>query len=98
MLHGKEIYLFFGIYGVNGVIGIIIAQVLVGLIIYKTITITEKYNIKNYSQLIEKINTNNKINEIIKINKKSESHKTQFNPETCKCIGRHYRGNSRQNH
>ncbi len=67
MLHGKEIYLFFGIYGVNGVIGIIIAQVLVGLIIYKTITITEKYNIKNYSQLIEKINTNNKINEIIKI-------------------------------
>ena len=61
MLHGKEIYLFFGIYGVNGVIGIIIAQVLVGLIIYKTIIITEKYNIKNYSQLIEKINTNNSI-------------------------------------
>lgn len=67
MLHGKEIYLFFGIYGINGVIGIIIAQSLVGLIIYKTISITQKYNIKNYSQLIEKINTNNKVNEIIKI-------------------------------
>lgn len=67
MLHGKEIYLFFGIYGINGIIGIIIAQVLVGLIIYKTINITKKHNIKNYSQLIEKINTNNKINEIIKI-------------------------------
>lgn len=67
MLHGKEIYLFFGIYGINGIIGIIIAQVLVGLIIYKTITMVQKQDIKNYSQLIQKINTNNKINEVIKI-------------------------------
>lgn len=67
MLRGKEIYLFFGIYGINGIIGIIIAQALVGLIIYKTITISQKYNIKNYSELIQKINTNNKINEVIKI-------------------------------
>lgn len=67
MLHGKEIYLFFGIYGINGIIGIIIAQALVGLIIYKTITIAQKHNIKNYSQLIQRINTNNRINEVIKI-------------------------------
>lgn len=67
MLHGKEIYLFFGIYGINGIIGIIIAQALVGLIIYKTITIAQKQGIKNYGELIQKINVNNKMNEIIKI-------------------------------
>lgn len=67
MLLGKEIYLFFGIYGINGIIGIIIAQAIVGIIIYKTITITKSYNIKRYSQLIQRISTNNKMNEIIGI-------------------------------
>ena len=67
MLHGKEIYLFFGIYGINGIIGIIVAQAIIGLIIYKTLIIIQKYNIKNYGELVEKINTNNKINEIIKV-------------------------------
>lgn len=67
MLHGKEIYLFFGIYGINGVIGIVISQIIIGLIVYKTLTIIQKNNIKNYGELIQKINTNNRINEIIKI-------------------------------
>lgn len=67
MLHGKEIYLFFGIYGINGVIGIIVSQVIIGLIIYKTLTILQNCNIKNYGELIQKINNNNRINEIIKI-------------------------------
>lgn len=67
MLHGKEIYLFFGIYGINGIIGIIIAQFLIGVIVYKTFTIIYKNNIKNYGELIQKINNSTRINEIIKI-------------------------------
>lgn len=67
MLHGKEIYLFFGIYGINGVVGIIISQVIIGLIVYKTLTIIQKNNIKNYGELVRKINNNTTTNEIIKI-------------------------------
>lgn len=32
---GKEIYLFFVIYGKNGMIGILISSILIGLVIYK---------------------------------------------------------------
>lgn len=67
MLHGKEIYLFFGVYGINGVIGIIISQFIIGLIVYKTLTIMQKNNIKNYGELVRKINNNTTTNEIIKI-------------------------------
>lgn len=65
--HGKEIYLFFGIYGTNGIIGIVIAQTIIGIIIYKTLNIANKYKIENYAQLSNEINKNDKINEIIKI-------------------------------
>lgn len=65
--HGKEIYLFFGIYGINGVIGIIISQVLIGIIICKILNTVNDYKIDNYGELTKYINQNQKINEIIKI-------------------------------
>lgn len=67
MHHGKEIYLFFGIHGTNGIIGIILSQILIGIIVSKTLKISNKYKIENYVQLVENISKNNKINEIIKI-------------------------------
>lgn len=67
MHHGKEIYLFFGIYGINGIIAIIISQILIGLIIYRVIKICKKEKIENYVELIKHINQNDKLNGIIKI-------------------------------
>lgn len=43
------------------------SQAIIGLIIYKTFTTVQKRNIKNYGELIQKINTNDRINEVIKI-------------------------------
>lgn len=65
--HGKEIYLFFGRYGINGIIGIIISQILIGIIVAKTLKISNKNKIENYGELTNKISGNEKINEIIKI-------------------------------
>lgn len=65
--HGKEIHLFFGIYGINGIIGIIISQVLIGIIICKILNTANDYKIENYGELTKYINQNQKINEIIKI-------------------------------
>ncbi len=67
MLHGKEIYLFFGRYGKNGIIGIIISQIIIGIIIYKVLKISKEKDIANYKQLIKHINKNSKTNEIVKI-------------------------------
>lgn len=64
---GKEIYIFFCIYGINGVIGIVISSIIIGTIIYKVLKIANKKNVENYDKLINTINKNNKINEIIKI-------------------------------
>ena len=49
---GKEIYTFFCIYGFNGLLGIFISNVIIGLVIYLTFKITINNNIKNYSDFI----------------------------------------------
>ncbi len=64
--HGKEIYLFFGIYGINGIIGIVISQIIVGIIVYKTLKIAKQNNLENYTELSKHINKNQKINKITK--------------------------------
>lgn len=65
--HGQEIYLFFDIYGIKGIIGIIISQLIIGLTIYKVLTISIKNKIENYDELVNHINKNSKMKEIIKI-------------------------------
>ena len=42
---GQEIYVFFSSYGIEGFIGIIISSVVMGVLIYKTLGIINKYNI-----------------------------------------------------
>lgn len=67
MHHGKEIYLFFGKYQIYGIIGIIVSSALMGIIIYKVLSITKKNQIENYEQFIENLNINQKAKDIIKI-------------------------------
>ena len=64
---GKEIYVFFLKYGVNGIIGIIISSILVGIIIYKVLKIAVNQNFNTYEKLLEKTYNNNQIKEIFKI-------------------------------
>ena len=61
---GKEIYLFFYIYGNLGIIGIIISSTFIGYIIYKVIYISKKNEIDNYDIFINYI-VKNKIIKII---------------------------------
>ena len=50
---GQEIYTFFFFYGVEGLIGILISSLILGLVIYKTLQIVQKYKIKTYKEFLE---------------------------------------------
>ena len=50
---GREIYIFFFKYGKQGIFGIIISSILIGLIIYKVFKIITKNNINNYNEFLE---------------------------------------------
>lgn len=64
---GQEIYLFFNKYGTIGILGMIISCVLTGLIIYKVFHIVKTKKIHTYSEFLESISSNKKINKIMKI-------------------------------
>lgn len=49
---GQEIYIFFFSYGMEGIIGIIISSIVMGVIIYKTLELVNKYNINNYKDFL----------------------------------------------
>ena len=53
---GKEIYLFFGRYGIYGKIGIAVMSLLIGGIIYFVLYSVKKYHIQNYHQFLQMIN------------------------------------------
>lgn len=67
MHHGQEIYSFFYVFGKWGILGIMIASILLGIIIYKTLIISKKNNLNSYNELLNKIIKNKKIKKIIKI-------------------------------
>lgn len=50
---GKEIYSFFFVYGINGIIGLLISTILIGYIIFKSLKIIKKYDINNYDELLK---------------------------------------------
>ena len=52
---GKEIFTFFNIHHFYGLIGLIISELLIGLVIFKVFSIIIKYNISSYSSFIKKI-------------------------------------------
>ena len=51
--HGKELYIFFLRFGKVGTIGIVISASIIGYTIYKTLKLIKKYDIENYSDLLE---------------------------------------------
>lgn len=65
---GKEIYVFFKIFGNLGIVGIIVSTILTGLIIYSTLYISKKKYIKSNQDFLDTI-SNNKINTIQKTTK-----------------------------
>ena len=67
---GKEIYIFFFSYGIKGIMGLIISACLIGIIIYYSLNIIVKNNIKTYKEFLNEIfykNKNSKLKEIINI-------------------------------
>ena len=64
---GKEIYLFFGKYGINGILGIMLSSIILGIIIYKTLIIAKNYNISTYKELINIMTDNNLMKQVIKL-------------------------------
>lgn len=50
---GQEMYLFFYSYGIEGLIGILISSILMGIVIYKVFVKVKKYNIETYKDLLE---------------------------------------------
>ena len=75
---GQEIYFFFFKYGINGLIGIFISSIILGIIISKTLKIIKERNIQNYKEFLnniilkktntkEKNNLNQKTNKLIQI-------------------------------
>ena len=54
---GREIYIFFTKYGFLGIIGIFLSGLITTIIIYKVFTISKKYEISSYKNLLKIINT-----------------------------------------
>lgn len=50
---GQEMYIFFFSYGLKGIIGILISSCLMGLVIYKTLSIMEERNINTYKDFLD---------------------------------------------
>ena len=62
---GKEIYIFFGQYGKFGIIGAIVSATLTGVIIYSTIAITKRLQIKSNNEFLAKISNSSKLKIIL---------------------------------
>ena len=52
---GQEIYTFFNMHGVQGLIGLVLSILLISIIIYKTLKITIEKNINIYSEFVGEI-------------------------------------------
>ena len=63
---GKEVYVFFYRFGLNGLIGIAISCLTMGFIIYQIFKIINRKNISSYDEFLTLFFKNNKIKNIIK--------------------------------
>ena len=64
---GQEVYNFFYLYGIRGIIGIFISSILMGLIIYRTFEIIENKKVNNYNEFLNAIIKNRRIKDIMSI-------------------------------
>ncbi len=63
---GQEIYLFFFSHGIKGFIGILISSIIIGIVIYKTFQIVNKYGVETYKDFLEiLIHKKKKFNKVI---------------------------------
>ena len=69
--HGKEIYIFFGRYEINGIIGLIISSMIFSLLIFKILKLAKNNDIENYDKflkyILKDIKYNEKLYEIVKV-------------------------------
>lgn len=72
---GQEIYIFFFKYGINGLVGITISSLILGIIISRTLKIIKENNIQNYKEFLDII-INKKYN--LKIKQQKNKKLTQF--------------------
>lgn len=63
---GKEIYVFFNQYGAKGLLGIGLASIVTGVIIYSVLMQINTIKAKDYNHYIEQIHIQPKIKEILK--------------------------------
>ena len=64
---GQEIYSFFNIYGENGILGLMLSSILLGIIIYSVLKKVSYHNITSYGELLEKCNIPKGISSILQI-------------------------------
>lgn len=50
---GQEVYLFFFFYGIEGLIGLLISGLIIGLVIFKTFQIVDKYGTSTYKEFLD---------------------------------------------
>ena len=61
---GREIYIFFTRYGIKGILGIVIATAITGVLIYKVLLRIRNQSVNSYHQYLETITTNSKMKDI----------------------------------
>ena len=64
---GKEIYLFFNTYGEKGILGIIIASIVTGIIIYKVLMQIGSLEVNTYKEYLSQMKINSKIKDVFNI-------------------------------
>ena len=64
---GQEIYSFFYSYGPQGIIGLFVTCILIGILINKILKIILKYEINNYDEFLSKLIKNKKIIKVVNI-------------------------------
>ncbi len=67
LLRGQEVYSFFFLYGKKGIIGIFLACIIMGIVIYKTLKIIKENDTKNYDEFLNSLLKNDKITKITNI-------------------------------
>ena len=79
---GQEIYTFFFSHGIEGIYGIFISCILMGVISYKALTKINKYNISTYKDFLDSIINQKKITNNRLRNKDAEYKKNKYQKST----------------
>ena len=90
---GQEIYTFFFSHGIEGIYGIFISCILMGVILYKALTKIDKYNISTYKDFLDIIINQKKITNNQLRNKDAEYKKNKYQKSTNAKFGKKEKAN-----